>query len=281
VIGRAVGHGAATIVSAVATGRGAAFGIDLPVTVTYRIEGEGLEVTTSRGLSPRLVECCLALLRERRGIAGGARVTVESSIPPSRGLKSSSAVANTVLRAAARAHGVPLPDREVLDLSVDAAIAAGVTITGAFDDAAACLLGGVAVTDNRSRTILRTAFLPADLVAVVHIPRRETPKARVARLDFSGIAGDVQAAVELALRGDYPAAMNANGAAYARVLDVDPEVADRARRSGAVAASVSGTGPATVALGPRRRATEIARALGDGEAEVRVVGLVPPLEVTA
>jgi len=61
VIGRAVGHGAATIVSAVATGRGAAFGIDLPVTVKLR-RGVRNGSRACLELGPRLVEAGAASL---------------------------------------------------------------------------------------------------------------------------------------------------------------------------------------------------------------------------
>ncbi len=45
-------------------------------------------------------------------------------------------------------------DLEIVNLAIDSSLEAGVTITGAFDDATASYFGGVTVTDNINREII-------------------------------------------------------------------------------------------------------------------------------
>src|SRR5207249_5415360 len=86
--------GAGTIVNAIATGRGAAFGLALRATATAetRPEGLGVRVHVPDGLDPTLVRLCAERVLRRGTQQVGIEVTVTSEIPVSRGLKSSSAV---------------------------------------------------------------------------------------------------------------------------------------------------------------------------------------------
>ncbi len=57
------------------------------------------------------------------------------------------------------ALGEMVDDFEIVNLGVDAAFDAKVTVTGAFDDACASYFGGVVVTDNLERKIvMQVAF---------------------------------------------------------------------------------------------------------------------------
>jgi shikimate kinase len=247
-IGRAACRGAATIVNAIATGKGAAFGITLETDAVVEISrGEGeislAESTEGGGL---VVGCVRSVASKALGDPGvRGEVHVRSEIPISRGLKSSSAVSNAVVLAANRALGASLSDMDLVLTGIEESIKAGVTITGAFDDASACYFGGVVATDNRTFTILHRAKLDPDLNVLLHVPDRRISKASVKGLDFSPIRKDVEKAFELALRGEYLKAMELNSRAYSKVLDVSEEVAQDARRKGALAAGISGTGPAT------------------------------------
>ena len=77
-----------------------------------------------------------------------------------KGLKSSSAAANAVALASTAALGKHLDDLELVKLGVDAAFDAKVTVTGAFDDACASYFGGIVVTDNLNRKIIKQ--MPVD-----------------------------------------------------------------------------------------------------------------------
>ncbi|OGS55961.1 MAG: shikimate kinase [Euryarchaeota archaeon RBG_19FT_COMBO_56_21] len=250
-IGKAASRGAATIVNAIATGRGAAFGISLEVDAVVELaNGPGEIVLRDSQEGGNLVAGCVRAITKKtygkRELNG--EVHVKSEIPVSRGLKSSSAVSNAVVLATARALGTDLPDMELLLAGIDESMKAGVTITGAFDDASACFFGGVVVTDNRNFTILHRGTLDPDLAVLLHVPDRKITKASVKGLDFSPIKKEVEKAYELAMNGSYMKAMEVNSRAYAKILDVSEDVAELARKKGALAAGISGTGPATAIL---------------------------------
>jgi shikimate kinase len=249
-IGRAGCRGAATIVNAIATGKGAAFGISLETDAVVEVEeGSGDIVVRESAEDPSLaVQCVRAVASKTIKKKVEGEVHVRSDIPVSRGLKSSSAVSNAIVLAAARAFENDMSDMDILLTGIEESIKAGVTVTGAFDDASACLLGGVVVTNNRSFTVLKQGRLDPDLEIVIHVPSRKITKAKVKELDFSPIRTKIDQAVDHAMKGEYLKAMELNSRAYSKVLDVSEDAAELARKNGALAAGISGTGPATVAL---------------------------------
>lgn len=273
---RAECFGAATIVNAVAIGRGAAFGIRMRAEVEADLTNGPGELTVDvhpEEAGRGLVRACVERLSRTVGKPLAGRVATRSMIPPSRGLKSSSATANATVLAAARSVGIPLDDLEAVNLGVDAALDAGVTITGAFDDACATFFGGVVLTDNRRRVILARDRLPTDLVAVVAIPRGKIEKRSLRDVDFAPIAGDVAEAFDLAMAGSYGPAIEQNSRAYCRVLGIDAEPAVKARRAGAIAAGLTGTGPAFVALCRPGTAEDVAEAMASDTVRARVISL--------
>lgn len=272
---RASCFGAGTIVNAIATGRGAAFGLALRATATAESmpRGHGIRVHVPAEAEPALAESCVRRVLRRSRRKAGLEVTVDSEIPISRGLKSSSAVANAVTLASARGLGLELEPNQIITIGVDAALEAGVTITGAFDDACASFYGGVAVTDNQARRLLRADRLPEGLVVVVQVPRRSVSKRSLAGKDFSSIRERVEEAFQLAMRGDYFHAIEKNSAAYARILEVDETPAVQARAAGAMAAGITGAGPAILALTKPIHIEAVRKALTADDADVRVVSL--------
>lgn len=267
--------GAGTIVNAIANGKGAAFGLALRATALAESapRKEGLQVQVLGNVDPTLaVGCARRVLRRSRRKAS-LFVRVDSEIPVSRGLKSSSAVANAVVLASARALEIELEPLQIIDLGVEAALEAKVTLTGAFDDACASFFGGIVVTDNRARKIVKVDQFPGGLMAVLHIPKRIITKPSLVAKDFSAIRRQVDEAYRLALRGEYFRALEVNSEAYAPILDIDETPARRARAAGAVAAGVTGAGPAILALVKPAHVDAVAEALQDGESEVRVASL--------
>jgi len=272
---RASCFGAGTIVNAIATGSGVAFGLALRASAIAerRPEALGVRVDVADGVDPALAMGAARRTLHRSGVGAGLAISIHSAIPISRGLKSSSAVANAVVLASARAVGVELEPLDMIRMGVRAAIEAGVTLTGAFDDACASFFGGIVSTDNGSETILGRDRFPEDLVAVVEVPARMIPKASLKGVDFASIRPQVEAAFRLAQRGDYFRAMEANSAAYASVLGVDEEPAVRAREAGAIAAGISGIGPAIIALVRPPHVEPVRKAMEESASDVRVVRL--------
>lgn len=267
--------GAGTIVNAIATGKGAAFGLAFRATAVAESapRKEGIQVQVIGNVDPTLAMGCAKRVLRRSRRRANLLVRVDSEIPVSRGLKSSSAVANAVVLASARALETELEPLQIINIGVDAALEAKVTLTGAFDDACASFFGGIVVTDNKARKIVKVDQFPEGLMAVVQIPRRIITKPSLAAKDFSPIRPKVDEAYRLALQGEYFRALELNSAAYAPLLDIDETPARRARAAGAMAAGVTGAGPAILALVKPAHVDAVARALADGESEVRVTSL--------
>ncbi len=263
-IGKAACRGAATIVNAIATGKGAAFGITLEADAIVELDrGSGDVVLRGSDEGSSLISGCVRAVATKA--LGSPEVTgevhVRSDIPISRGLKSSSAVSNAVVLAAARALGANLADTDLILTGIEESMKAGVTITGAFDDASACFFGGAVVTDNKRFAVLHRGTIDPDLEIILHVPDRRISKASVKKLDFSPIVKEVEKALKLALSGDYLKAIEVNSRAYAKVLDVSEDVAEIARKKGALAAGISGTGPATAIICDRAELGDILKAL--------------------
>lgn len=248
--------GSATVVNAIATGKGAAFAIELGVRAEVellktpsKIEGR---ILGEPGESTRLVEICARKVLTRLGLADryGARVTTTSNLPIAVGLSSSSAAANAVVLATLAAAGKGLPKAEVLNLGVDAAIEAGVTITGAFDDAAASLLRCGVITDNFRRRVLKRFRVDGGLDVLIHVPPTKLYTAEVDVARVKPIKGLVEMIHRRAFQ-DPLGALSLNGLAYSHALDHDPMPALDALSCGALAAGLTGTGPAFVAVAER------------------------------
>ncbi|UCC92454.1 MAG: shikimate kinase [Thermoplasmata archaeon] len=264
--GHALTRGAFTIINGIASGMGGACGVDLRFAARVELNGNGGKVeTTFRGpganahMDDRLVQACIRrLASDVMGIepgSAGARVETVSEIPASRGLKSSSAAANAVLMAGLEALGHEMEPLDIVQMGVDCAIEAGVTLTGAFDDAVATMFGGSVLTDNERRIIVSWLEVPPDLGVVFLVPDRKIHKDSLSRDDFVPIHDQVQEAFDLAREGDVASAITLNGRAYAPIVGVDNTPADAALAAGAWAAGMTGTGPA-IAVVHTAEATE-------------------------
>lgn len=258
-----VSHGAITIVNAMATGRGAALGVGLKTHATVALTNlPGVFVV--RNLSdPRensqLAKTTVQSVFKRFGVHKrcGAVIETDSNIPIAVGLKSSSAVSNAIALASLRAIGKNLSDVEVVRLGVEASFRAGVTITGAFDDAAACYFGGVVITDNVKRRILKRFRPKGRLRVLVHVPKMKKYTRDVDRDSFISIRPVIQAAHRSALRGDYWDSMTLNGLTYSMALGYDTRTTTTAIDSGALAVGLSGKGPAVAAIVPERKKDDV------------------------
>jgi shikimate kinase len=264
--GRASAPAAGTVINALATGRGSAFAIDRETTATVELGGDG-DVTGTIAGAPdadtRLIERCVELVVEQYGDGQGGWVETESEVPMAAGLKSSSAAANAVVLATCDALGVSVGEDNALSfadatrLGVRAARDVGVTVTGAFDDASASMLGGVTVTDNTADELLARGTVDWDILVWTPDERAFSADADVARCER--VAPVVEVATEQALAGAYERAMTVNGLAFCAALDFPtaPAMAALEHVSGV---SLSGTGPSYVAVGERDQLTKVQEA---------------------
>ena len=265
-VGFASACASATVVNAIATGKGAAFGVELRVEASVKLtEGKKISgrVIDAEDESPKLIEICvrnvLEHLGERRNY--GAQVETSSEIPIAAGLSSSSAAANAAVLATFAAFGIKPRPKIVLDLGIDAAFEAGVTITGAFDDAAASFYGYGVVTDNLKKKVLKRFKVDPRLKVVVQVPPKKFYTAKASSVALKPIKGPVEAVHRMALRGDIWEALTINGLLYSSALGQDPMPAIIAMSKGALAAGMTGTGPATVAVVKADDAAAVATSL--------------------
>ena len=257
--GHAAAPGAGTVLNALATGRGSAFALDIETEAHVELDGSGEiagEIDGQPDADTELIERCVALAVERWGDdadagiadAPGGVVRTESEVPTAAGLKSSSAAANAAVLATADALGLAgeVDRKEACRLGVEAARAAGVTVTGAFDDASASMLGGLTITDNTADELL--AHDDVDWEALVWTPPERAYSAD-ADADRCELVTPMARLVEdLALEGEYARAMTVNGLAFSAALgfSADPAVEAMPHAAGV---SLSGTGPSVVAVG--------------------------------
>ena len=270
----AVAYGAATIVNAIATGKGAALGVDLwtKAKVELTDEPDIIEgrILSDPGEDTNLIQRVIKRVLRRFRMDGehGAFVETSSNIPIARGMKSSSSAANAISLAAIAALRKNLSDLEVVKLGVDAAKDAGVTITGAFDDACASYFGNIVVTDNVARQVKRRFRVDGDYAVLFHVPSSKTYTAQSNVRKMRMMAPLVDVAYREALLGRYWSAMTFNGLIYSVTLGYDIKVAVAALAAGAIAAGVSGKGPAIAAVVREDSVAEVKEAWNAFEGEV-------------
>jgi len=270
----AIAHGAATIVNAIALGKGAAFGVDLWTKAEVRLTEEPNvikgEITSDPAESTVLIERTVARVFKHFSVEKrfGAKVKTWSNIPAARGLKSSSVAANAVALATVAALGKTLDDLTAVKLGVDAAFDAKVTVTGAFDDACASYFGGAVVTDNLKRKLLKRVTLPDDLTVLFHVP---STKAYTGDSDVNKLRTVkplVKIAYREALKGNFWTALTLNGIIYSSALGYDTSVTLDALAAGALAAGLCGKGPAVTAVVSSDKIDAVKAALQRHEGEI-------------
>jgi shikimate kinase len=275
----AIAHGAATIVNAIALGKGAAFGVDLWTKAEVTITDEPLvfkaEITSDPKENTVLIEKTVSRVLQWFSLEKrfGAKIKTSSNIPIAKGLKSSSAAANATALATVAALDKTLDDLELVKLGVDAAFDSKVTVTGAFDDACASYFGGIVVTDNFKREIVKQLPLNEDLVVLFHVPLQKayTSDSNVRRLQT--VKPLVEVAYGQALEGKVWEALTLNGLIYSSAQGYDTSIAIEALEAGAVAAGLCGKGPAVTAVTPKDKVDAVKAALQQFGGEILITRL--------
>lgn len=222
------------------------------------VTGEVVGVT---GADTRLVERCVELVTGTYGEGRGGWVRTDSEVPMAAGLKSSSAAANASIVATLEALDIDVTDdpamadgtttvlrEDAARLGVRAARDVGVTVTGAFDDASASMLGGVTVTDNHDDDLLARDAVDWDVLVWTPPEQAYSADADVDRCKRVAPLADL--AYELAVDGQFERALTVNGFAFCVALDFSTEPLIEALPD-AAGVSLSGTGPSYTAVGER------------------------------
>nr|WP_295000554.1 shikimate kinase [uncultured Methanobrevibacter sp.] len=247
--------GSATIINAIATGFGSAFGIGLDIKCYAKAISYGIECSNDVGADTELMELCVKKVFNHYGVDQnefGISLKTESLLPMASGLSSSSASSNAIVKVTSQIIAEefdlkPLKDLEVINLAIDASLDAGVTITGSFDDATASYFGGVVVTDNKNRKFIIKEKMD-DYPILIYMPNfhSKSGDSNVERMKV--LAPLVETAYDFACKKDYFKAINLNGLIYASTLGFNSSIAIDALQSGALASGLSGTGSAFTAV---------------------------------
>ncbi len=237
--------GAVSIINAIATGKGSTLGISLKVKAKITLE-PGFTGISRNFANDKLVNKIIRSIIPSKVLNNNfISINLTSDIPAGWGLKSSSAVSNAVSLACHKLIKEEIYDRAVLNTAVNSSLWAKVSVTGAFDDACACYFGGIILSDNHYKKLIKRETINNDLWVVIFLPngiyRGDVMKLKLHKELFNH-------AFKLAIKGDYWKAMNLNGLLINSVLynNYDPLLC--AIENNCLAVSYSGNGPAIAAL---------------------------------
>lgn len=270
----ALAHGAATIVNAIATGKGAAFGVNLYTKAQVKLTSEPqvieAEIISDQKENPVLIQKTVEAVLKRFGTEKrcGAKVKTWSNIPIARGLKSSSTAANAVALATLGALGETLEDLETVKLGVSAAFEAKVTVTGAFDDACASFFGGLVVTDNLNCKLVKQETLVEDYVVLFQVPPKKAYTVNTDTSKLAALKPQIEAAYSMSQKGLHWEALTLNGLSYSAALGFNAKIAIDALAAGARASGLCGKGPATTAVVPKDHVEQVKAAWQAYEGEI-------------
>ncbi len=247
--------GSATIINAIATGFGSAFGIGLDIECDAKSTSDSITCSNDVGADTTLMELCARNVFNHYNIDDndfGISLKTKSTLPMASGLSSSSASSNAIVKAtsliiAEEFDLKPLDDLEIVNMAIDASLEAGVTITGSFDDATASYFGGVVVTDNKNREFIIRERME-DHSILVYMPNyySKSGDSDVNRMKL--LAPLVKEAFDMACNKEYFKALTLNGLLYSATLGFDSTIAIDALSAGAIASGLSGTGSSFVAI---------------------------------
>ena len=253
-------HGCISVLNGIVDGTGAVIGIGLLTEAAYDERGtEPFVRVIGEETDDNLARICVrrALERIGRNPHVDYQLTIKSQIPPSRGLKSSSSVCNAIVKAVMDAYHVDMDIMEIIKLGVECAKEAKDTVTGSFDDACGCELGGYIVTRNyENRIVKKEPFGKYDVV----LCSPEYTKTQVPKEAYQAVAPEMREIQKVA-ETDVLKALTMNGRLIARVTGEGTELIDRALELGALAAGISGTGPAVAVVCEPGQGSEIAKGL--------------------
>jgi shikimate kinase len=275
-IGRAKAMGAITLVNAIASGKGATISVGLLThSKVYVNEGRGGWSVFMNGrrtgsfLAVEAVRGAIKICGKDPGRYSGS-VETTTSTPVGVGLKTSSSSSVAIILATLSALGKSTYESsEVARCSASSALAAGVSVTGAMDDAASCLLGGTNFTDNSKMRIVSSSPLGRKLPVIIKVPMEKSRRTSVDVGQVRKFSKLAQSIFALGRQGKIWKAMTLNGLLYCSIYGYPTFDALQAVEGGALGAGLSGTGPAVAAVFENRREAErLARVWEEGHSKV-------------
>lgn len=263
-MGIGISWGAISVINAMPCGIGAVIGTELTTRSEFIPDGRGrtVEIMNDSSEPTLLAELCVsaAYLKADFDEPEGWHLRTMSEIPPSRGLKSSSSAANSILSAVFDELGYSVDSLTMIKLGVDCAKRAGVTKTGSFDDACGCHFGGFTITNNTDNEVILMEDFPVYDV-ILHISDVKIRKSGLDMDSLTAIADRQRGVIKLSETNPL-GALTENGRLIAEASNLDNSVAEDALTAGALAAGITGSGPATAIVTERGKAKEFVEDTG-------------------
>ena len=245
-LGKGISFGAITVINAMPCGIGSTIGITLRTTAVFNPTGQTKDVgiVNDPSENKNMARICVSETYKRMNIEEpeGWLLNIFSDIPISRGLKSSSSACNAIVSSVMTAERFDMNVIDRIKLGVDCARKAGVTVTGSFDDACGCELGGFVMTDNIDDEIIFHDDI-GEFDVLLYAPKQKIRKTNLPLDNLKKISPEMEKII-LDARTDPFAALTKNGKLIASASGIDDTVADIAMENGALGAGVSGSGPA-------------------------------------
>jgi len=244
--GMGTSYGAITVVNAMPIGIGATIGVSLRTTASFTPGGKEkiVGIKNDPSENTEMARFCVSesFIHMGKEEPEGWVLDIDSEIPISRGLKSSSSACNAIISSVMQENGFTIDNVELIKLGVKCAKRAKVTVTGSFDDACGCHLGGFVITDNVDNVILfRNEIEEYDVL--IHVPEKKIRKTGLPLEELRALSPQMMNVIRLA-KTDPLKAMVENGRLISSVSDVDNSIAELAMKNGALGAGMSGSGPA-------------------------------------
>lgn len=256
--GRAKAPAGGTVLMAFPTEIGAAFAIDEYVHATVELTDSGSirgDISDVDDGDSSLIERCVEIVVDEFGNGQGGFVKTESDVNLASGLKSSSAAANaTVLATLDALDTSDIGRKEAAKLGVRAARETGVTVTGAFDDASASMLGGLTMTDNRVDEVLLRDEVDWDVL--VWSPPEQAFSSDIDVNRCRRVSPMANLSESLIWDGQYELAMTLNGFFSCAALGYPTDTIVDALPS-VQGVSLSGSGPSFIAVGAKSALDEV------------------------
>jgi shikimate kinase len=212
------------------------------------------QITDAHNLVSTSSYYALRELGVRLGKHETLQIEIESEIPIAVGLKSSSAISTAVVGAILNLfsnYGSAKSSEKILKTSCNASKDSGASITGAYDDAAASLLGGLVVSDNSKMKLLKHSRVPPSLGTIVKILVPKQKKMFTSSVDrsvYSKYNSMCLEAFRYACESEIAQAMLMNSVVQCAALGYSIMPVISALSEGACCSGVSGKGPAVSAI---------------------------------
>jgi len=262
--GRGSTFGAVSIVNAIAGGKGVTASIKLGTEAVVGLEnvpGAWKVTVNGKRVESKLATETASLALKMAGKSPAeysGTIETSSKLPIGVGLKTSSSASSAIALGVFAALGQRAFDpAKIMSCSVEASLASGASVTGAMDDSAACLLGGINMVDNLGRKVERSKLFDKPLRVIIKVPNATSRRGSVQVEEVRKLGKVAEVLYRMSMEGDLWRAMTLNGTLYSAIYGYDGRAALQAIEHGAMGASLSGTGPATAAVFDQKMSEEL------------------------